>query len=120
MKPKEFNAGVELLGMMALKKMVEGIDLDRLEEICKAEKEGRCQVLPCLMDKPIWVIEKGKIIEGVLIQIMYRYNQQYPKMIIKAGASILQSGVRIDRYANQIGKTVFLTRFEAEAALERR
>ena len=30
------------------------IPLDRLEEICQAEREGRCVVLPCKVGDTVW------------------------------------------------------------------
>ena len=46
MEPQEFNTEVELLNMMAIKKIVDGIHIDRLKIICDAERERRFIVLP--------------------------------------------------------------------------
>lgn len=41
-----FNAVVELLNVAAIKKQVEGITPERLQEICEAERAGRLAMLP--------------------------------------------------------------------------
>lgn len=50
--------------------IAQGIEPDRLEEICRAEREGRCEVLPCKVgDTVYWcsrfgnAIYKGKVFE---------------------------------------------------------
>lgn len=34
---------------------LDGIPLDRLEQLCQAEREGRCVVLPCKVGATVWV-----------------------------------------------------------------
>ena len=34
--------------------ITKGIDLDRLREICSAERDKRCVVLPCQIRTPVW------------------------------------------------------------------
>lgn len=93
-----------------------GISLDRLTEICTAEREGRCVVLPCKVGDTVY---KTKAIftdykepkEEMVIGFAYPWHDP-------SGDSLLiccKNGIKIDE--RQIGKTVFLTRSEAEAAL---
>ena len=37
-----------------LRTLIAEISLDRLEEICTAEKDGRCVVLPCKVGDTVW------------------------------------------------------------------
>lgn len=41
-------------------------NLDRLEEICTAERDGRCVVLPCKVGTRVWFVDNGKIDNGVV------------------------------------------------------
>jgi len=93
------------------------IPLDRLESICAAEKDGRCVVLPCKVGDTVY---KTKAIftdykepkEEMVVGFAYPWHDP-------DGDSLLvccKNGVKIDE--RQIGKTVFLTRPEAEAALK--
>jgi hypothetical protein len=111
MKPKEFNAGVELLGMMALKKIVDGIPLDRLEEICNAERDGRCAALPCFFDDTFYDISEGRIETYKLEHIMPLRGG----CLKICGAN---DHARICAPASFVGITMFFDYKKAEAALK--
>ena len=68
--------------------------LDRLQELVEADREGRCVVLPCKVGETVWTLlpECGKY------------------FVRKAGFSVSMF--------RQIGKTVFLTRESADAAMK--
>ena len=72
---------------------------DRLRELAEADKDGRVVVLPCKVGDTVWRIK--------------RTFETYPdksKPYIEPDAFLLQD-------VFNIGKTVFLTREEAEKAL---
>jgi hypothetical protein len=87
----------------------EEYDLDRLRELAQADREGRCVVLPAKPDQIIYQWRKGDDCPSVSrldgVQISGDGEITYP---IWCGH--LTPG--------DFGKTVFLTREEAEAALE--
>ena len=67
----------------------EEYDLDHLRELVEADKDGRCVVLPCKVgDKVYWIVDGG---------------------VFECFFTIAA--------AEEVGKTVFLTREAAEAAL---
>ena len=66
-------------------------DLDRLRELAEADREGRCMVVPSDYDGEMFKIWKGQIL----------------------------SSRRFVNNIKELGKTVFLTREEAQAALRR-
>lgn len=73
---------------------------DRLRELAEADKDGRCVVLPCKVGDTVWRIK--------------RTFETYPdksEPYIEPDAFLLQD-------VFNIGKTVFLTREEAEKALQ--
>lgn len=64
-------------------------DLDHLRELVEADKDGRCVVLPCKVGTPVyWVVDVG------VFECYFNLAA-----------------------AEEVGKTVFLTREAAEAAL---
>ena len=74
--------------------------IDRLRELAEADKDGRCVVLPCKVGDTVWRIK--------------RTFETYPdksEPYIEPDAFLLQD-------VFNIGKTVFLTREEAEKALQ--
>ena len=76
--------------------------LDRLRELAKADREGRCVVLPAPLGNTVYRIEYVEQCQG-----------RYEIGICKHRFDILFYAMECRNF----GKTVFLTREEAEAAL---
>jgi hypothetical protein len=98
-----------------LNEIVEGISLDRLREICDAERDGRCVVLPCKVGDTVckhWKVGGKTEIGSALVTGFEIAND---------GINYCYRVKRFDRKETikKFGKTVFLTRAEAEAALEK-
>ena len=78
-----------------------GVDTNRLRELAAADRDGRCVVLPCKVGDTVWRIK--------------RTFETYPdksEPYIEPDAFLLQD-------VFNIGKTVFLTREEADHELKR-
>ncbi len=102
-----------------------GIPLDRLREICDAERNGRCVVLPCW--NRVFIVSGGQVQEMDMCH--YRGNSAG---VYDMRCECVDQHEECDRIcANEnekccaynfrvaeIGKTAFLTRSEAEAALQ--
>ena len=73
-------------------------DLDRLRELAQADREGRCVVLPCKVGDTVYQVDDIRV-----------YALEVRNLIYDAGILAFDEST--------IGKTVFLTRAEAEAAL---
>lgn len=91
-------------------------DLDRLKELVEADREGRCVVLPCKIGDTIYDIQMGKITEKTIISIPFLLSKSVNHLCLHA-INIRNAITTID--TENLGKTVFLAREEAEAALER-
>lgn len=84
-------------------------DLDRLEELAEADKDGRLVVLPCKVGDVLYRASPSGVVVHCVVNVVYRG---------------LTSRWYIDTIPNlpyaleELGKTTFLTRKEAEAALE--
>ena len=85
------------------------IPLDRLREIAEAEREGRCVVVPRKFGEPVYFALLGRVIEkSVFSVVSFSHSQR-----------IYCNGTSEYFRPEDVGKTVFLTREEAEAALRR-
>lgn len=88
----------------------EGVPIDRLRELAEADKQGRVVVLPCKVGDGLWTFCSHPV-EQV-------YSFTVTDISTLNGRTMLNTsrcGV-ID--ARDVGKTVFLTREEAEKAME--
>ncbi len=94
----------------------------RLRELAEADKDGRCVVLPCKVGDTLYMIERiFDIDNGVCDEICAR------KVIGHGGNKLnklwlIGSGgiCNVSIFVSEFGKTVFLTREEAERAMEGR
>lgn len=80
---------------------------ERIRELLKADKDGRVVILPCAPDAIYW--EK---VGGILAQSRFEGLHVYEDGTIK------YAGYGMEICAEDIGKTVFLSREEAEKALQ--
>ena len=93
----------------------------RLRELAEADRNGRVVVLPCKVGDTLWVTRNpwtGKLLKKPLdacVNGMKIYSHGLYVNLLFDTRKI--NGTR-DYEINHIGKTVFLTREEAEAALE--
>lgn len=111
--PEEVNDAVVGAKLMAKAKVVSafGVAAERLRELAEADKAGRVVVLPCKPGDGLWTFCSHPV-EQV-------YSFTVTDISTLNGRTMLNTsrcGV-ID--ARDVGKTVFLTREEAEEALRR-
>ena len=91
-------------------------DLGRLKELLQADRDGRCVVLPCKIGDTVYDIQMGKITEKTIISIPFLLSKSVNHLCLHA---INNRDALTTIETEDLGKTVFLTRKEAEAALER-
>lgn len=91
------------------------ITLDRLTEICEAERDGRCVVSPCKVGDIIYkpVFGPKNITEWEVTSIVITGNGKYYNIKNSKTIDICISFLDCD-----IGETVFLAKEEAEKALK--
>lgn len=99
-----------------LRQLCRNYDLERLEKLAEADRDGRLAVLPCKAGDTVYEVTSRKTISDYRVKaIRVELFCTFIEWDIVAGfvdKSIF--GVQVD----EIGKTVFLTREEAERALE--
>lgn len=92
-------------------KSIEGIvPFDRLLELADADRAGRLVVLPCNVGDTLYWLHNGVITSCKV----HRVQMNRTGLFICLKSKVSHGAFRVD---NCIGKTVFLTREEAEAAL---
>lgn len=92
-----------------LRHLCRGCDLDRLEKLAEADKDGRLVVLPCKVGDKLYRVFDGNISEHEVLNMKYFARQG------RLGIDMTQFFPDAGKF---IGKTVFLTREAAEKALE--
>ena len=104
-----------------LRQLCRNCDLDRLEKLAEADRDGRVVVRPCKVGDTLWVTSNpwtGKLLKKPLdacVNGMKMYSHGLYVNLLFDTRKI--NGTR-DYEINHIGKTVLLTREEAEKALE--
>lgn len=92
-----------------LRHLCRGCDLDRLEKLAEADRDGRVVVLPCKVGDTLFRVFAGEILEHKVRNMRYLAIQGRWDIDTTPFCSYVESS---------IGKTIFLTREEAKAALE--
>lgn len=86
----------------------DGLPIDRLRELAEADKDGRVLILPCKVGDTVYFALIGRIIEKQVFSIVTFLNS----------TRIYCGGTSEYFRPEDIGKNFFLTREEAEKALQ--
>ena len=108
--PEEIKAPFTEDTMINLAAQALGVEPRRLRELAEADKDGRCVVLPCKVGDTVWrIIRDGEPhITRDEVRDMYFADDMTPCVELVGG--------RVT-FTEKFGKTVFLSREEAEKAL---
>ena len=110
MEPEEINdMALEVATLKTIESMYDGFGKpDHIRDLLQAEKDGRMVMLPCKAGSLIYVGRRPAIITRFFGYVRERYFY----------AVFCDENKGIDIPFEELGKTVFLTREEAEAALK--
>lgn len=115
--PEEIKAPFTEDTMINLAAQALGVEPSRLRELAEADKDGRVVVLPCKVGQRVFALmDTDKHISECEVKQIGMGNEIGFIGIEPIGARGREYGVAL----NGFGKTVFLTREEAEKALEER
>lgn len=92
-----------------LRHLCRNFDLDRLEKLAEADRDGRLVVLPCKVGDTLFRVFAGEILEHKVSNMRYLAIQGRWDIDTTPFCSYVESS---------IGKTIFLTHEQAERALE--
>ena len=118
--PEEIKAPFTEDTMINLAAQALGVDADRLRELAEADKDGRVVVLPCKVGDTVYMIERiFDIDNGVCDEICARKvighgGNNLNKLWLVGSGGICNAYI----FVSEFGKTVFLTREEAERAIQ--
>ena len=100
--------------MMSVLTRIDG-GYERLRQLAEADKAGRVVILPCEPGTPVYMTFCGEVWK---MRIGQFHVNGYTKQRIWADIDCDWASTRCVRWDLVVGKTVFLTREEAEKALE--
>ena len=108
--PEEIKAQFTEDTMINLAAQALGVEPSRLRELAEADKDGRCVVLPCKVGDTVWrIIRDGEPhITRDEVRDMY-FADDMTLCVELVGGRVT--------FTEKFGKTVFLSREEAEKAL---
>ena len=101
-------------------------DNDRLRELVEADQDGRCVILPCKIGAKVYALEDRSYWQDVSCPYEHecetcatdcRYYHQEMVEKTEIAVRVVVSTGEMESVIRNLGKTVFLTREEAEAAL---
>lgn len=104
-----------------LRHLCRNCDIDRLEELAEADRAGRLMVSPCKVGDTVWVTRNpwtGKLLKKPLDAYVNGVEMYSHGLYVNLLFDTRKINGTRDYEINHIGKTVFLTREEAEKALE--
>lgn len=96
------------MDMAIIAALFNGIDVDRMKELAEADRDGRVVVRPCKVGDTLFRVFAGEILEHKVSNMRYLAIQGRWDIDTIPFCSYVESS---------IGKTIFLTREEAEKAL---
>ena len=103
------------MDMAIIAALFSDVDVDRMKELAEADKDGRVVVLPCKVGQRVFaLLDTDKHISECDVKQIGMGNKIGFIGLEPIGARGREYGVSL----NGFGKTVFLTREEAEKALE--
>lgn len=103
------------MDMAIIAALFNGVDVDRMKELAEADKDGRLAVLPCKVGDIVWAnLDEMRHTRKCVIEFV-NIGSRVTTIVFST-----VDGLREQYGVNPIsfGKTVFLTREEAEKALE--
>ncbi len=109
------------MDMAIITALLHDCDVDRMRELAEADKDGRLAVLPCKVGDTVWVTRNpwtGKLLKKPLDAYVNGVKMYSHGIYVNLLFDTRKINGTRDYEINHIGKTVFLTHEEAEAALE--
>ena len=101
-----------------LDKLLRQTDDDaRLRELAEADRAGRLVVLPCKVGDTVWITGSVRRLYSEKVRTFFCGDPSYSRGMADNGVKMIRT-TGCDIPIHEFGKTVFLTREEAEKALE--
>lgn len=95
----------------------EGLPIDRIRELAEADKDGRVVVLPCKVGDTVWIVVAVRKLYSAKVRTFFCGNPSAVRGRDQDGHIHMIRTTECDIPMQEFGKTVFLSREEAEKAL---
>lgn len=105
------------LKLMRLADLESFCNYTRLRELAEADKDGRVVVLPCKVGDTVWITGSVRRLYSEKVRTFFCGDPSYSRGMADNGVKMIRT-TGCDIPIHEFGKTVFLTREEAEKALE--
>ena len=105
------------MDMAIIAALFNGVDVDRIKELAEADKDGRLVVLPCKVGDTVWITGSVRRLYSEKVRTFFCGDPSYSRGMADNGVKMIRT-TGCDIPIHEFGKTVFLTREEAEKALE--
>ena len=92
---------------------------ERIRELLKADKEGRLVVLPCKVGDTVWIVGTVRKLYSAKVRTFFCGHPSAVRGDDDGGHIHMIRTTECDIPMQEFGKTVFLTREEAEKALQK-
>ena len=94
-----------------------GVEPSRLRELAEADKDGRVVVLPCKVGDTVWIVGTVRKLYSAKVRTFFCGHPSAVRVDDDGGHIHMIRTTECDIPMQEFGKTVFLTREEAEKAL---
>lgn len=113
-KDKADEIALKLMRLADLERLC---SYDRLRELAKADKDGRVVVLPCKVGDTVWIVGTVRKLYSAKVRTFFCGHPSEVRGDDDGGHIHMIRTTECDIPMQEFGKTVFLTREEAEKAL---
>lgn len=116
--PEEIKDPFTEDAMINLAAQALGVEPSRLRELAEADKDGRLVVLPCKVGDTVWIVGTVRKLYSAKVRTFFCGNVSAVRGGDEDGHIQMIRTTECDIPIKKFGKAVFLTREEAERALQ--
>ena len=116
--PEEIKAPFTEDAMINLAAQALGVEADRLRELAEADKDGRVVVLPCKVGDTVWIVGAVRKLYSAKVRTFFCGHTSAVRGGDDDGHIHMIRTTECDIPMQKFGKAVFLSREEAEKALQ--
>lgn len=116
--PEEIKAPFTEDAMINLAAQAMGVEPSRLRELAAADKDGRVVVLPCKVGDTVWIVGAVRKLYSAKVRTFFCGHTSAVRGDDYDGHIHMIRTTECDIPMQKFGKTVFLSREEAEKALQ--
>ena len=116
--PEEIKAPFTEDTMINLAAQVLGVEPSRIRELAEADKDGRVVVLPCKVGDTVWIVGTVRKLYSAKVRTFFCGHPSAVRGDDDGGHIHMILTTECDIPMQEFGKTVFLSRAEAERAME--